>query len=217
MLFILVIINIEYTQCQKSLRIYLGNNISNCKYYLTDRATLHDTSYFKKKNIILPSFGFNMLIPINKDIKIISGLGLSWLGSKNYNEFVPDFINADHDLMLGYLKTPFEFEYKLTNYLKIDAGYSFYFNFRKNQVINAINLSHVIINIYHPFYNSLNFGVKFQIKNFDLNLMYQKGISRIWDSKKYDPLIYAHLALNSFQITVGYSIFDTINTNKLTQ
>lgn len=87
------------------------------------------------------------------------------------------------------------------------SGYSINYSFRKNLNFIAVYIGTFDgRGIYKSFHHTLLFRIKEERKKWSITVNYLKGISRIWDTKDFDPDMRAYLKLSSFQITAGYII-----------
>jgi hypothetical protein len=192
---------------QRVLRIFIGTNISNTDFHFVNTSTGFDSSGLRINNYVLPLMGADIAFTINRKLSITSGMGLSWMGSRNYHKGAPALFNIDPDLRLGYLRFPLIFNFELFHSLNIAVGYSFNYNFRKNQQFLTYNDQTLkIINIYKPFHHAINIGLSKDIGNFNILVNYQKGLSRIFDTKEINHDYRAYLTLGGLQLSLGYLI-----------
>ncbi|MGB4847595.1 MAG: hypothetical protein WBP41_06725 [Saprospiraceae bacterium] len=193
---------------QDAIRVYGGFNLSNVRYHLKNSLTNTDTSYLRSNNYVLPLLGADIDFNISPKFTFTTGIGINFLGSKNYNTDVniPN-LNIDSNLRIGYLRIPLIVNYNLTNGLSLFGGYSFNYSFRKN--LNFVVSKPGTFEgegIYKPIHHALLFGLKEEWKNWSITANYHAGISRIWDTKDFDPDKRAYLTLKAFQFTIGYFI-----------
>ncbi len=193
---------------QDAIRVYGGINLTNVKYYRKDPLNQADTSFWRINNYVLPILGADIDFNINSKFSLTTGLGVSFMGSRNYNFATPpEGVKIDSNLRIGYLRIPAILSYKIAHGISIFAGYSLNYSFRKNINFIAINLETLESKgIYKNFHHALLFGIKEEWKNWSITANYHAGISRVWDTKDFYPDKRAYLTLNGFQFTLGYII-----------
>lgn len=196
---------------QDAIRVFGGVNLTNVKYYLHNSVTNSDTSYLRSNNYFLPNLGADINFKINSKFSLTTGIGVSFMGSRNYSiDFNVPNINIDTNLRIGYLRFPFIINYNIVNGFSIFSGYSLNYSFRKNQSFFALKeetpLNFEYKGLYNGIHHALLFGITQEWKNWNITANYHAGISRIWDSKDFDPQDRAYLTLNGFQFTIGYLI-----------
>lgn len=202
-LWIIVIGNIK---SQSALRLYSGVNITNANYHLIDRLTNVDSSRLREKNYILPLLGVDLDFSLNSKFSLISGLGVSWMGSRNYQAIPDESIRTDSNLRLGYLRVPLILNYQVCDNVKFIGGYIFNYNFRKNQLLNTFDENNLLIHTYKPFHHGAVVGLRFDKYSWSLAINYHKGLSKIWDTKSFHRDYRAYLTLGGIQVTIGYLI-----------
>lgn len=203
--------------CQKSVVFYGGLNITNTRYTLI-KNNVTDTASYTKDNIVLPWIGFDYHVPISKRFNIVTGLGVSRMGTSNYVDKVDtsiinypgvleNILKKPH-LKITYLRIPLLLEYKLNKSISPYIGYSFNYSIRKNQNFWAAEVGNVLSyrNIYSNYHHALLAGVAIEYKNLVLSGNYHLGISKIWDTTDYKPDQRAYLTMQGFQISIGYKV-----------
>ena len=191
---------------QNAIRIYSGANVSNVKFFIRDNLNNTDTSYFRKDYILLPNLGLDIEFKINNKSSFISGLGVFWMGSKNFNDLPPNGINLDKDLILGYLRVPINFKYYLSQNFTVLGGTSFNYNFRKNQGFFALADNGTAESIYSPYQLAYNVGLEQRIQKIILHLSYQQGFTRIFDSRDVHTNTRVFLTSTALIFNIGYII-----------
>lgn len=197
---------------QNTVRIFAGLNSSILRVHYNEFNPKLDSSYLLNSYIFLPAVGVDIGFSITDKVSFCTGIGLSMVGSKDYNRDVlvanPD-LNIDPNLRISLIKVPLSLQYDLS-ICKLDAGYSLNYSFRKNQNFLATNSSG-LINIYSKYQHLIMLGVR---KDWDLlsfTLKYQLWLNPISDTKEYYTNWSEKQTMNVFQITIGYLMTDEGN------
>ena len=193
---------------QSSVRFYGGFNVSSAKYYYTDLTTQTDSTY-NHTPYLFPTLGMQYNIEISDKFDLATGLGISYVGARNYITNVPAEFNLDNDLKLGYLQLPLGCRYKINKSLFLLPQYILNYNFRKNQSFYTEGPSPwSSIELYNYFYHEAGLTLFFSSNRLDVVLQYAFGLSPIWDTKDLNPLYSARLTMYRINFSIGYSIFD---------
>lgn len=190
---------------QDVLRFYLGANYSNVNYRLIDDTQGPDSGGLRTDYIVLPNVGCDIQYYLTSKFSLVTGLGVSWMGSKDYHKDLPDYINIDPDLKLGYLRVPIVLNMEFINNFFVFAGLSLHYNFRKNQGFFSVDDEGNSINSYTPLHTALSFGLRKDIERFSFQAGYHKGLSKVSDLKNESGRR-AYLDLQGFQFSVGYLV-----------
>lgn len=193
---------------QNSIKVFGGTNITNCNFHFIHTYDQSDSSGLKLNNYILPTLGADINLSVTNKLNLVTGLGLSWMGSRNYQQNVPDIYKVDPNLRLGYIRIPMVLNLEVFHKTNIIGGYVFNYNFRKNQSFHTLDAYNQLINIYQPVFHSVVVGIEREFGTWVVALNYQKGISRIWDTKDINSDFHAYLTMGGVQITLGYLIQD---------
>lgn len=208
---------------QKSIRIFVGSNYTNVyskkiwDYKSLDSLTIN---YYW---LLLPQFGVDYNIPINRKITLNTGIGLSFMGAGGYFKLLADssvlkfeiyeeYKRKYPNLTLNYLRIPLLFKYKLNNIFDVYLGYSFQYLVKidKNTFYNDGDIF-----VWNPVYYNKNY---FHTANFGINITIGKvgisagaiiPLSKIEDSgydwsrgKRFYSQLYG------CQLSVGYIILE---------
>ena len=202
---ILLLTFLQVCSAQDRLRVFGGGNITNVVYHLIDNNTGIDSSGPRENYILLPLLGIDMDFDLSNQFIITTGLGVSWQGSNNFKVSPPSpDINIDSDLNMGFLRIPILLNYAFNEKFKLLLGYSFQYNFRKNQGFFGQGPNYEHVSFAKPFHHAALFGARFDINKWSFCANYQLGLSRIFDSKDFDPNKRAYLTLGGIQLTAGY-------------
>jgi hypothetical protein len=191
---------------QVELKPFVGINFTNVNYHLIDNATGVDSSGLKRDNKLFPLAGMDLCFKFSNESQIITGLGVSWMGSNNFTDGVQGNARLDEDLILGYLRIPILYSYGGLWNIQIKGGISFNYNFRKNHNFFAINDDGSTSNVYLPIHFGVLIGLEKEFSNWSFGVNYHKGVSRIYDTKVVQSAKRSYLTLGGLQISVGYLI-----------
>lgn len=191
---------------QSSIRIFSGINLTNVNYNLKLNSTSIDSGGLEGKTYVLPFIGADMEFLLNKKFKLSTGLGVSWMGCKDYNKDIPSGINLEPNLRLGYIRIPCLINFEIIKELYLIIGYSFNYNFRKNQNLFVQDDFGNRVNGFRIIHHAVILGLRRNFGDFSLMVNYHKGMTRIFDSKNINSEGRAYESLGGMQISVGYTI-----------
>jgi hypothetical protein len=203
-LFLVSFIFIEIIFSQNSISIFGGANITNVKCHLVDLTSNLDSSFLRKNIAVLPLMGIDVGFKMNERIWFTSGLGISYMGSRNYTPGLSGIYNVDKNLKLSFIRIPCIIEFNIIKDLKIEFGYSLNYTFRKNQNFFLRDDDNVSKSIFSPFHHAILFGIRKDIQSFSFVVNYHQGVSHIYDSKKINSENRIFMSLMGIQCTIGY-------------
>ena len=194
---------------QRSIVVYSGLNITNTTYHLDDDNNEFDTTYMLGNTQLLPHLGMDINFPFSEHFYITTGLGVNLMGSKNYNDTIPEGINLDHNLRLNYIKVPLLINVGIGSNISLFGGYSLNYCYRKNQNFFAADIvNQTIDNIFNDFHHTLILGLKLKLNSISLFFNYNKGLNRVWDTRDFYTSSRSFLKMEGYQISLGYLISD---------
>lgn len=210
---------------QKSIRFHLGLNYTNIKSsYIQNNQKLDDHIIYDW--IALPQYGLEYFIPIKDKITFNTGIGLSFMGCKNFmhkrggdsiNEpfknIIYEYIEKNPDLKINYLKIPIQINYKIKKRLEFYFGYSFNYVLSVNQNLFFVDVSkypdYVPTYFNKNYFHVFNLGLRYVFfKHYDFSIGGILPLSKMADTE-YDWSRFNRYYLNMYgiQMSIGYLIF----------
>lgn len=160
---------------------------------------------------ILPSLQMNYNYQINQKIYLLTGMGVNWIGAKDFNINIPQGYNINTDLKLGFLTIPVGVQYAvIKNKINIFCSYSLNYNFRKNESFYELSADNKLISIYKPFLHTINLGFNFRRNNISLCVSYNYGLSALVDTKDINPNFRTIMEARYMNISLGYCFIDKV-------
>jgi len=192
---------------QNQVRPFIGINVTNTRFHHLDKISNIDSTGLRLRNAYLPIFGTDINFDVMKNINLTTGLAVSFMGSNKYNRNIPQGLNIDPHLRLGYIRLPLNLNIEIINGIKILVGYSLNYNFRKNLNLNIMDENTFEeIETYQPFYHTGILGISKDWEKWRLTINYNKGLSRIFDTKNASNAYQIYLTMSGIQIAFGYII-----------
>lgn len=196
---------------QTVLKPYLGVNYSNARTHVINNATGSDSSAWRRDWIFLLKVGMDVQMSINNRLCLNTGLGASWLGSKNYNTLAGPTFYIPSDCKIGYIEVPVTFAYNLFGQAHFFGGAYLGYSFRKNQNFYYADSIGVTFNIYNPFQVGATYGVRYDVLPLSFEFGVYHGLVNIYNTGEINPEGRAYMKLMAFQLKVAYIIEDRIN------
>jgi len=200
---------------QKTIRPYIGANLTNVKDYYFDYGIKNDSFTRSYDWLIRYSIGFDYEIKVSNKVAISSGLGISIMGAGNYfkyisgidtlNDYIGQSMRENPHLKIVYLRFPLIIKYKLNKSFYIFGGYSLNFSIRKNQ---NFSWPPYLPPTYNKYQHYGIIGFEKQIDNLSLMVNYCLPLSKISDSKDYYEDYSYNQKLYGLQFSIGYLIFE---------
>ncbi|MEZ4907819.1 MAG: hypothetical protein R2771_09340 [Saprospiraceae bacterium] len=218
-LFIFIFLIIGFNAfSQKNIRIYVGSNLTTLKPYgFINGTDISDSLPFDYNWILLPSFGFEYNIPINKKLNFTTGFGVDIYGCSDYWKNVevdnPDttfyiFVKKYPNLANIYLSIPISFSYKILKNIDLNIGYKINYVVRKNQSSMTYDKETLdVYNYFNDFLHFFNIGIEGRYKNFSIKAVTLYPLSRIYDTKNNESNgSRAYGNIIGLNLTLGYII-----------
>jgi len=190
---------------QELVRVFGGINVTNIDKHRIIKDTGIDSAEIVPENYILPFLGVDVQIRISNKSKIVTGLGVDWMGAKNFGIGADGlYFKVDNNFKLGYLRIPLTYNLEVLSDLYVLGGGSINYNFRKTQGFFYLNPDGSSVSYYSPWHIGLLGGLRYDWKNLSLVLNYHYGLTRLYDSKELDADYHVYGELYGLQLSVGY-------------
>ncbi len=203
---------------QKSIRFIAGVNYTHVHRTGLFYGFTTDTLTIKKQHfdpIILPHLGFEYDFKTSNKLSYTIGLGISMMGTANYDtlpaSFSPKYpTRHQYDLKITYLRIPLMIKYELLDQLYVFGGYTLNFSINRNKTLLWADFerepAEAVYNVYSNYYHAGILGLRKDWKNLSISANYHLGLNRIYDTGYASTRTRIYMSMSGIQMSLGYKI-----------